>query len=593
MSDNRDRRSPFRRAVRVALPFAAMLGLAISGAGAETKQGTAEDYPTSLSGNYLAATIADKSRDMAAASEYYLEALAESPNDPDLIDRSLPPLLAAGKITEAVDLAKRRTKMEGESRLSQLVIGVDQLKARQYAAAQTALAKSGAGPIAELIANVLVAWAMQGAGDTDGALKQIDEKLKGQDWYASFTEFHAGLIAELAGRQDEAMRRMAKAYEADPAVLRVVEAYGELKQRAGDNEAVAALFNEVAAKVPDHPLIQRDLALLKEGKPLPPIATNVQAGAAHLLYDVGSAIGRDGGEELAAIYLQLALHLNPKFDLALFGVGDLFEAMQQYELAIATYDSVPADSPLRRSAMIQAALDLDVLDRPEEARKRVEPLIEANPGDIEAITALGNILRSRKDFAAAAEVYTRGIDTLGTPEERHWMLYYFRGICHERTKQWPKAEADFKTALKLHPDQPLVLNYLGYSWVDQGMNLDEALDMIKKAVELRSDDGYIVDSLGWVYYKLGRYEEAVGELEKAVTLRPEDPLINDHLGDAYWRVGRRLEAKFQWNHARDLKPEEEELPRILKKLEVGLDAANPDPAQASEGPAGGSGMDAH
>ncbi|MEZ5841184.1 MAG: tetratricopeptide repeat protein [Hyphomicrobiales bacterium] len=592
MSDSRVRRSPFGKAIKAVLPFAMACTIALGGAQAETKPDVADDYPTSLAGNYLAATIADKSRDMAAAAAYYLDALAESPDDPDLIDRALPPLLAAGKIKEAVELASRRTKMEGESRLSQLVIGVDALKARQYASARTALQKSGAGPIAELISHVLVAWSLQGAGDTDAALKLIDEKLKNQDWYASFTEFHAGLIAELAGRQDEAMRRMGKAYEADPGVLRVVEAYAEIKQRAGDNEGVAALFKAVTEKVPNHPLIQRDLELLKDGKPLPPIATNVQEGAAHLLYDVGSAIGRDGGEELAAIYLQLALHLNPKFDLAIFGIGDLFEAMKQYEMAILTYDSVPKESPLRRSAMIQAALDLDVMDRPDEARERVQPLVDADPGDLEAVTALGNILRARKDFAGAAAVYTRGLDTLAKPEAHHWMLYYFRGICHERTKEWPKAEADFKKALELEPEQPLVLNYLGYSWVDQGMNLDEALDMIKKAVELRGDDGYIVDSLGWVYYKLGRFNEAVEELEKAVTLRPEDPLINDHLGDAYWRVGRRLEARFQWSHARDLKPEAEELPRILRKLEVGLDAAGATPEVANEGPAGGSGMDA-
>ena len=150
------------------------------------------------------------------------------------------------------------------------------------------------------------------------------------------------------------------------------------------------------------------------------------------------------------------------------------------------------------------------------------------------------------------------------------MIYYFRGICYERSKQWPKAEVDMKKALELFPEQPLVLNYLGYSWVDQGINLDEGMRMIQRAVEQRADDGYIVDSLGWAYYRIGNYEQAVKHLEHAIELKPEDPTINDHLGDVYWKIGRRLEARFQWSHARDLKAEPDELVKIEEKLKSGL-----------------------
>ena len=155
-------------------------------------------------------------------------------------------------------------------------------------------------------------------------------------------------------------------------------------------------------------------------------------------------------------------------------------------------------------------------------------------------------------------------------EKGAWVTYYYRGICFERSKQWSKAEADMRKALELQPEQPHVLNYLGYSWIDQGINLDEGMKMIKRAVEQRPDDGYIVDSLGWAYYRIGNFEDAVKHLERAIDLKPEDPTINDHLGDAYWRVGRTLEAKFQWAHARDLKPEPEELPKIEAKIENGL-----------------------
>jgi Flp pilus assembly protein TadD len=190
--------------------------------------------------------------------------------------------------------------------------------------------------------------------------------------------------------------------------------------------------------------------------------------------------------------------------------------------------------------------------------------------------SLADLQRSRKQFAEAAETYSRIIDMLDKPARGDWTLFYFRGISYERSKQWPKAEADFKKSLELQPDQPLVLNYLGYSWVDQGLNLDEAFRLLRRAVELRPTDGYIIDSLGWAHYKLDKYDESLREMERAVQLKPGDPVINDHLGDVYWKVGRKLEAQFQWNHARDLGPEPEDRDRILKKIESGLeDEAKP------------------
>jgi len=188
-------------------------------------------------------------------------------------------------------------------------------------------------------------------------------------------------------------------------------------------------------------------------------------------------------------------------------------------------------------------------------------------------------MRGRKEFKECADVYGKGIGTIANPDKNNWVIYYFRGVCYERSKQWDLSEADLKKALDLYPDQPQVLNYLGYSWIDQGINLDEGMRMIRKAVDQRPDDGYIVDSLGWAYYRIGNYDEAVKNLERAVELKPEDPTINDHLGDAYWRVGRTLEATFQWSHARDLKPEDDDLKKIEEKLKTGL---LDDPAPAAD-----------
>ena len=256
--------------------------------------------------------------------------------------------------------------------------------------------------------------------------------------------------------------------------------------------------------------------------------------------------------------------------MALLSLADLYENLKKPHLAIKIYERMPADSPLRRNAEIQLGVNYDAIERTDEAKKHLEKLIAGRADDLEAIMALGNILRARKAFPECAEVYGKGITTIAKPEKPNWLMFYFRGICFERAKQWAKAEVDLKKALELFPDQPHVLNYLGYSWVDQGVNLDDGMAMIRKAVDQRPDDGYIVDSLGWAYYRIDNFEEAVKHLERAVELKPEDPTINDHLGDAYWKVGRILEARFQWSHARDLKPEPDELKKIEEKLKTGL-----------------------
>ena len=222
-----------------------------------------------------------------------------------------------------------------------------------------------------------------------------------------------------------------------------------------------------------------------------------------------------------------------------------------------------------------AALELDSIGKGPEARARLAKMVSARPHDVDTLSAYAGLLRMDKKYAEAAALYDQAIAAVGIPQSENWPLFYFRGICYERDKQWPKAEADFKKALELRPDQPQVLNYLGYSWVDKGMNLDQAFKMLQRAVDLRPNDGYIVDSLGWAHYKLGQYQQAAETLERAVDLKPSDPVLNDHLGDAYWQINRRNEAHFQWNHARDSNPEPDDLPAILKKIDSGLPDAGP------------------
>ena len=223
---------------------------------------------------------------------------------------------------------------------------------------------------------------------------------------------------------------------------------------------------------------------------------------------------------------------------------------------------------------LRIASNLDRLDRTEEALTRLAALANDQPDQAEALINMGDILRRHERFDEAVQAYDRAVARIPKLEKRHWRLLYSRGIALERSKKWARAEADLLKALEFDPDQPFVLNYLGYSWVEKGMHLERARDMIKTAVKLRPNDGYIVDSLGWVLYQGGEYEAAVRELERAVELRPEDPIINDHLGDALWRVGRQQEARFQWRRALGLDPEPDTVPTIENKLKQGHGGGN-------------------
>ena len=548
------------------------------------RQASSQDLSElTASGAYLAARHAGRMRDAGAAAEYYRAALKRDPKNGELLDRAFLSLVIDGNIGDAVKLAERVVKADKNDRVGRLVLGVHAIKDKHYGSARHNLAKSVRGPITDLTATLLTAWSLAGGGNVKGAVAAID-KLAGPDWYAIFKDLHAGMILDLAGHKAEAGKRFEHAYKLDSSALRVVGAYGSWVSRNRSPKEALAVYEAFDKVVPHHPLVEEAMKKLKAGDKLPPLAANVQAGAAEALYGLGASLGRRGGEDLGLVYLQLSLYLAPRHALSLLSLADLYESLKKPELALKVYERVPENSPLHRNAAIQMAANLDTLERPEEAQKHLEALIKQDPKDLEAIMALGNVLRGHKKFAECADVYSKGIATLEHPTKSNWVIFYFRGICYERSHQWPKAAADLKQALTLFPEQPHVLNYLGYSWIDQGTNLDEGMAMIKRAVQQRPDDGYIVDSLGWAYYKLGNYEEAAKQLERAIELKPEDPTINDHLGDAYWRIGRTLEAHFQWAHARDLKPAPEELPKIEAKLKSGLPAETSSQAKAQNKP---------
>lgn len=543
-----------------------------------------------LTGNYLAGRVAGTSRDASAAATFFRAALKDDPRNAELLERTFLLTLADGDGDAAMRLAERVIATDPTNRIARLALAARSIRTHNYGAARHHLSRGAKGPLADLTTQLLVGWSWLGSDQPTKAIEAID-KLQGADFFGTFRDYHAALIADLGNRKDEAAKRFTAALSGDGSALRIAQAAAIFRARSGDKAGAMKALADFEKASPRHPLIRETRDAIEQGKEAKRILKDPTDGAAEVLYGIGGALGRQGGEDLSIVYLQLALYLEPEHPMALVTLGDLYDQLNQYAAAIDAYERVPENSALKRNADIQSAMDLDRLDKTDKAKAQLKKLIDADPTDQEAIVALGNIERGREQFKDAAETYSRAVDlvekrqteTPATPaadgkpaaapsvDRSNWSLYYVRGIAYERSKQWPKAEADLKKALELAPDQALIMNYLGYSWIDQGVNLDEGMKLIRKAVELKPDDGYIVDSLGWAYYKLGKFEDAVRELERAVELRPQDPVMNDHLGDAYWRVGRRLEARFQWGHAKELGPEAAELPKIEAKLKDGLE----------------------
>ncbi len=526
------------------------------------------DVSGSVSGNYLSALVAGADRDTVAASAYFKEVLRSDPRNPELIERTFVAALSNGDVDDALDFGRRLIKSDPKNGLAHMVLGIGQMRDGHWVAARREFASGSAGREHDITATLLTAWSYAGQGDEKKALATIDA-LK-DSGFAVFRDYHAALIADMANDLPEATKRFKTAYAEDHTILRLVDAYARFEARHGaKDEALRALgaFGDV---LPHHPQIDALTADITASKPVQPLVKTAQEGAAEVLYGLGAAGGRQGDELAAMIYLRLSLYLAPNNSLANITLADLYGRLKQNEQAIAVYSKVPDGSALRDNADVQTGLTLDVMGKPDDAVRFLKDIVAKHPKDIDALTTLGNVQREQKRYGAAAATYTQALDALPPNDKAAWTLLYFRGISYERDKDWAKAEADFKEALRLNPDQPVVLNYLGYSWVDRGLHLDEALGMLRKAVALRPEDGFIVDSLGWADYRLGDYQGAVKELERAIALKPGDPTINDHLGDAYWRTGHKHEAQFQWNHARDLKPEPEDLPQILDKVAHGL-----------------------
>lgn len=582
-----------RLAASIALGVLVLVsGPRITLAASEAAAATEEPQPNFLgfAGAFLAGRTADVDNDTEHAIEFYSTALEFDPENIDVKQRLMVALFTDGRFSEGAALARELKDDPAVEQVSRLALAVEATAKREYRKAASLLDPQDSNPIDRLLNTLLKAWADFGDGNGDAALQSI-LALEGPPWYPVFTRYHAGAMA-LALGDKAAARSHFKDLVADPqgggaapdTFIRTVMALASLEARDGDARAALDALAAGEDFSPNYAPLAALRQLIQNGEKPQPGITTAQQGASAALFTLAAALNRDGAEETVAVYLQFARTLNPDDAATLVILGSLKERLGKIEDAIAIYGEVPEASPMRRVSELQLGLALADLDRNAEAKDHLKSLIEQDPQDLRSYLAYGSVLSQDKDYVEMALNYETAISMAGpTPTRNDWNLFFQAGIAHERLKQWPRAEAHFKRALELYPDQPQVMNYLGYSWIDMNMNLEEGMDLIRSAVDLRPNDGYIVDSLGWAHYRLGQYEDAVRELERAIELKPSDPTINDHLGDAYWRVGRKLEATFQWNRALANEPDEDLKPKIEAKLRDGLPDDDPAVPAAANG----------
>ena len=522
-------------------------------------------------GSYLAGRYAHARGDYGAAAQHLRRVLDTDPDNPSLLRRTVSLLAAEGRIEDAAAFAQRLVEIDDEPRLAPFVLGLLDARNGDYESALQRIDAMDRDGVYSLLVPLAEGWLQAGAGADAAALAAL-APLGERDAYRSFFLLHAGLMNDLAGREAEAEALLREAVAISGGSHRPVAALGSVLMRAGRIVEARAVYAEYLAQNPENIWIERVLAAVDAGMSLPPLVQDAREGLAEALLGAAAVLPQRDNGDAGLIFARLALFLHDDLDPARFLIAEILEESERLEAAVDAYRSIPAGSDYAWAARLRAAAALSDLERHDEAIAALRAMADEQPERIDAASALGDVFRMDERYEEAAAAYDIAVGRLAVVENRHWRLFYVRGIAFERVGEWPKAEADFQYALELEPDHPLVLNYLGYSWVEMGRNLDEAKTMIEKAVELRPDDGYIVDSLGWVEYRLGDFEEATRHLELAVELVPGDPIINDHLGDAYWQVGRLNEARFQWRRVLTLDPEDDLADRVRQKLANGLSA---------------------
>lgn len=520
------------------------------------------------SGAYLAARQAGSSGDFTAGARYFSQSLIADPTNAYILENAMTSYIALGQVDRAIPIAQAMVDLGYESPISYLALSVAHAQDSNWSEIFTGLERGqNVGP---LVDGLVQGWAHLGEGDITRALASFDQVIEtdGMELYgrthkayalATVGDFEAADGMFVSGTGDHRYSRQSAI------------AHAQILSQLDRNEDALAIVDAIFGRQMDPAVtLLRDELAAGNAVAYDAVASPTE-GLADLYHMIAGLVKDEAPEAFTLMYTRVANYLDPGNTPALLMTASILEDLGQYDLVNVALGTVDRNDPSFHAVELARAEALRSADRHDAAIEVLETLTRSHPELPQVWATKGDTLRQSERYDQANDAYTRALALYDDEDAAKWFIYYTRGITNHALDIWPAAEADFRAALSLRPDHPQVLNFLGYSLVERGEKLDEALGMIETAAAARPDNGAIVDSLGWVYFQLGRYDEAVVHMEHAASLVPVDPVINDHLGDVYWAVGREIEARFQWQRALSFDPDPEEATRIRSKLAVGLD----------------------
>lgn len=527
-------------------------------------------------GDYLRYLQARREQNLSDAAKYLQKVLDKDADNEIVEAEMLSTLTLQGRLHDAFPLAQKELKRDGKLLLAMLVVVANQTENKDYDGALKTLDAFPDQDVRAFLIPLLKSWQYVGLNEREkaqNALEPLDS-----EGTAALYHFHLALMNDIWNNEDETEKHYKLLMEKNKGLsLRAAQTYGNFLLRHEKYERFNELLAAYRTVNRSFPLIDETFFLAggKEvGKNIPVIVPSAKEGMAEALFDVAGSLHEKGNEDSAFFFTQIALSLDEKLALARELKGTLLETTGRLDDARAFYESEKTTSETYFSSQSKLARLLARQEKYDEAVAVLQNLIKKKSESHLPYLDLGDTYMLAKRYPQAIEAYTQALDKIsGTQRRGGWMIYYSRGTAYERNNQWDKAEDDFLHALLLNPDQPLTLNYLGYSWLERGKNVEQAKEMLERALLKASQSGSIADSLGWAYYLTKEYDKAVTILEIAVALDAGSGVINDHLGDAYWRSGRKREARFQWRKALDLNDDfaAGDRDRVRLKLDKGLD----------------------
>lgn len=518
-----------------------------------------------LSGNYLAGRFAQRQQDWDSAQKFMSSVLDHDDHNSQLVQRTFLLALGAGNYGKAKALAEEIAGMKENTELAVIFLSSEALSRGDYEGAMRILDKLPAEGFGQYTKPLLTTWSLIGQGKKDEALKLLAANASPDD---PTYRIHAGMIEELSGNMNAAEKHyriaMATGLDLHTAIL-----VGNFYERYGEPDITRSIYRKLDQLYPFSPFASI-LATRAPGRVIEPNISRAAEGAALALFDLASLLYGKRAYDSALIYNSMAELLAPQFPFAKLMSGDIAALHNRHGRALEAYHAIDRESPIFWISRMRVAEIHESSGHLDDAIKILTEMTASKPTRVQALVSLGDTYRRHNFFEKAIDAYDQAVAGVVPLTPEYWPVIYARGIAKERLNRWEPAEKDLLQALSFQPDNPMILNFLAYSWAEQGINLDKALEYAKQAAALRPNDGYILDSYGWTLFRQAKYQEAIAWLEQAVAQIPNDSTLLDHLGDAYWQVGRQNEAQNQWRHAHDLSQDPSFKKVVQQKIRHGI-----------------------